>query len=312
MPDQARHVGLEKLAKLTPGGSETEGSRLRPREGTQTREARHRPAGDAQAAGRAPAAAPAQHSARLHVDVNGVDARSPRGGRSPRTDRTEADARACRCSARRRQPRQRAGEPPRARLSSARTSSPYRAGWRRARREPGHDLHDPGRLAQPPEVFAQRGERMRHVEVVDADQLAPPGVEEHQLAEREQLERAAEARLQSPARARATPRTRPKSREKKLTTRSLSPSGKLPMTTAAERPRPMPGGQPEAELAQRAVVLPPVVAHLHAELSRNTGIPKNASSSRRAALPIRLSMAPPLPITMPFCDSCSTKIVARM
>src|SRR4029453_16229274 len=69
--------------------------------------------------------------------------------------------------------------------------------------------------------------------------------------------------------ARATPRTRPKSREKKLTTRSLSPRGKLPITTAAERPRPMLGGQPEAELAQRAVVLPPVVSHLHPALEKH-------------------------------------------
>ena len=41
-------------------------------------------------------------------------------------------------------------------------------------------------------------------------------------------------------------------------------------------------------------------------------MPKKRSRSRRAAVPIRLSMAPPLPITMPFCESRSTKMLARM
>src|SRR5262245_44247664 len=68
--------------------------------------------------------------------------------------------------------------------------------------------------------------------------------------------------------ARATPRTRPKSREKNVTTRSLSPSGKLPITTAADRPRPTSGHQPEAELAQRALVLPPVAAHIDAKVEK--------------------------------------------
>src|SRR6266545_4857380 len=69
--------------------------------------------------------------------------------------------------------------------------------------------------------------------------------------------------------ARATPRTRPRSREKKVTMRSLSPRGKLPMTTAAERPRPMSGRQAEAELAQRALVFPPVAPHLHVEVEEH-------------------------------------------
>src|SRR6185503_17118932 len=67
----------------------------------------------------------------------------------------------------------------------------------------------------------------------------------------------------------ATPRMRPTSREKNVTTRSLSPSGKLPITTAAEVPRPMSGGQPESEFLQRPAVLPPVVAHLHVQLQED-------------------------------------------
>src|SRR5512145_391829 len=65
--------------------------------------------------------------------------------------------------------------------------------------------------------------------------------------------------------ARATPRTLPYSREKNVTTRSLSPRAKLPMTTAGDLPRAMSGGEPESELAQRAIVLAPGVTHLHGE-----------------------------------------------
>src|SRR5688572_32515068 len=41
------------------------------------------------------------------------------------------------------------------------------------------------------------------------------------------------------------------------------------MTTAAEVPSPTSGGQPEAELAERALVLPPVVPHLHVQLQEH-------------------------------------------
>ena len=43
-------------------------------------------------------------------------------------------------------------------------------------------------------LFPWLGERLHRVEVVHAHEIAAPRVEEHQLAEREQLERAAEAR----------------------------------------------------------------------------------------------------------------------
>src|SRR3989442_15201378 len=48
-------------------------------------------------------------------------------------------------------------------------------------------------------------------------------------------------------------------------TRSLSPRSKEPITTAADLPRAMSGGQQEPELAQRARVAPPVPAHPHGE-----------------------------------------------
>src|SRR5437899_12244252 len=48
-------------------------------------------------------------------------------------------------------------------------------------------------------------------------------------------------------------------------TRSLSPRSKEPITTAADLPRAMSGGQQEPELAQRARVAPPVPAHAHGE-----------------------------------------------
>src|SRR3990172_5196265 len=45
--------------------------------------------------------------------------------------------------------------------------------------------------------------------------------------------------------------------------------GKEPNTTAAERPRPISGGQQEPELAQGPLVAPPVAAHLHRELEEH-------------------------------------------
>src|SRR5262245_63273077 len=63
----------------------------------------------------------------------------------------------------------------------------------------------------------------------------------------------------------ATPRILPCWREKNVTTRSLSPRGNPPITTAAVLPRAMSGRQPEAELVQRAVVLAPRPPHLDPE-----------------------------------------------
>src|SRR5262249_37143127 len=64
---------------------------------------------------------------------------------------------------------------------------------------------------------------------------------------------------------RAIPRSLPKSREKNVTIRSLSPSGKLPITTAGVLPRAMSRGQAQAELPQRPVVLPPPRPDAHGQ-----------------------------------------------
>ena len=56
----------------------------------------------------------------------------------------------------------------------------------------------------------------------------------------------------------------------------------------------------EPEFAEGTLVRPPVAAHPTAS-SRKTLTPKKRSRSSRAAVPIRLSVAPPLPMRMPFC-----------
>ncbi len=61
-------------------------------------------------------------------------------------------------------------------------------------RQPGHALHHPGGVPQALEILAQPRERMRDVEVVDTEQITAAGVEEDQVAERQELERAAEPR----------------------------------------------------------------------------------------------------------------------
>ena len=61
-------------------------------------------------------------------------------------------------------------------------------------RETRHALRDPGGLAEPLEIVAQPGEGPHDVEVVDLDEVAPPAVEEDQLAQRERLEGAPETR----------------------------------------------------------------------------------------------------------------------
>src|SRR5207245_11351764 len=69
-------------------------------------------------------------------------------------------------------------------------------------RQAPHALAHPRRLAELFEILAHSRERTEHVEVVDADELAPAGVEEDELAEREQLQRSAELRFDSPSRPR--------------------------------------------------------------------------------------------------------------
>ena len=61
-------------------------------------------------------------------------------------------------------------------------------------RQPGHTLDGPRALPQPLEVLAHADEGRHDVEMVHPDELAPPGVEEDQLAQGEQLERTAESR----------------------------------------------------------------------------------------------------------------------
>src|SRR5437870_7884047 len=65
--------------------------------------------------------------------------------------------------------------------------------------------------------------------------------------------------------ARATPRILPCCREKNVTTRSLSPSAKLPITTAVDLPSAISGGQAEAEFTEGPLVLAPRTPHLHGE-----------------------------------------------
>lgn len=60
--------------------------------------------------------------------------------------------------------------------------------------QPSHTLEGPRPLSQPLEVLAQADEWRHDVEVVHPDELAPPGVEEDQLAQGEQLEGASESR----------------------------------------------------------------------------------------------------------------------
>src|SRR5207244_9078720 len=61
-----------------------------------------------------------------------------------------------------------------------------------------HALDHPRRLGQPIQIVAYPVERAGDVEVIDADQLAAAAVEEDELAERAQLEGAAEPRAHAP------------------------------------------------------------------------------------------------------------------
>src|SRR5262245_8250786 len=65
--------------------------------------------------------------------------------------------------------------------------------------------------------------------------------------------------------ARATPRILPCCREKNVTTRSLSPKAKLPITMAVDLPSAISGRQEEAEFTEGPLVLAPRTSHLHGE-----------------------------------------------
>ncbi len=61
-------------------------------------------------------------------------------------------------------------------------------------RQPGHTLDGPRPLPQSLEVLAQADEWRHDVEMIHPNELAPPGVEEDQLAQGEQLEGTSESR----------------------------------------------------------------------------------------------------------------------
>ena len=129
-------------------------------------------------------------------------------------------------------------------------------------REPGHALDGPRPLPQPLEVLAHADEGRHDVEVVDPNQLAPPGVEEDQLAQREQLEGAAEARARPARRLGHAPQladTRAcRSRRAGRSRRARGGRSRSPVSCGGHvRLR----GQEEAELPQRLVVRAPVPAH---------------------------------------------------
>ena len=71
------------------------------------------------------------------------------------------------------------------------------------------------------------------------------------------------------------------------------------------------GASPQAEPLQRGGALAPALLHLHVS-ARNTLQPRSRSRFSRARVPIFFSIAPPLPMTMAFCDSRSTTTSAEM
>src|SRR5690242_6480413 len=154
------------------------------------------------------------------------------------------------------------------------------------------------------------------VEVVHLHQLAAPAVEEHQLAEREQLERAAEARAGA---------ARPPGDAAQLAVVAaveVDESVALAERATADHDRPglveRHSGRPAHHEVRRKPNSRSALSSLrHSDRtrtvsSRKTLIPKNLSRSVRALDPMRLSIVAPLPITIPRCDSRSTKITARM
>src|SRR5207248_11727902 len=86
----------------------------------------------------------------------------------------------------------------RERTQRAREKSEQRGVGIALRRQPVHALDDPGPLAEALEVRADRREGIEDVEVVDAHEVGAARVEEDELAQREQLQRAAEARAHPP------------------------------------------------------------------------------------------------------------------
>ena len=234
-------------------------------------------------------------SARRPSPVAGCTSRTPRRprrapaaetdrrARTRRSGRAGADGRADRAA--HAEARRHAGG--RVAPSSARrprTSRPKRATCRsRSAVSARHDSTIQAACPSRPRSSRTAVERMRDVEVVDADQLAPPAVEEHELAEREQLEGAAEPRAAVAGPPWPRRGALPKSRERRSRADRSRRAGTLPITTAAELSR---GHQevsrnPNSRSARsslRQFRVAPAPGRLEEHL-----MPKNDSSSRRAA-----------------------------
>src|SRR5574341_495827 len=285
LTDQPRHLDIEQGAELRLDPSERHLERLLPAQGPEPGERRHGRRGD-------------RDHTRLGAPTGraGVEAR-------PVTECVEGpDAEAHRHPRGRRRPLERLEAPHEQPVNS---SVPVAVGG-----EARHALDDPRAAAESLEVLANAVERADDVEVVDLHQLAPARVEEDELAKREELEGAREARLHA--------------------TRGAGDPTDLAEIARIEGDDPVALAEREgadhdrrgpAEPHQDVSMKPNSRSALASRRPwrrtspvspRNTLMPKNASRSRRAAVPMRLSIVPRLPIRIPFCDSCWTKIVARM
>src|SRR5574341_270620 len=306
LTDQPRHLDIEQGAELRLDPSERHLERLLPAQGPEPGERRHGRRGDrdhTRLGSRARRAHDARGAERRGPER--VDAPTGRAGveARPVTECVEGpDAEAHRHPRGRRRPLERLEAPHEQPVNS---SVPVAVGG-----EARHALDDPRAAAESLEVLANAVERADDVEVVDLHQLAPARVEEDELAKREELEGAREARLHA--------------------TRGAGDPTDLAEIARIEGDDPVALAEREgadhdrrgpAEPHQDVSMKPNSRSALASRRqwrrtstvsARNTLMPKNASRSRRAAVPMRLSIVPRLPIRIPFCDSCSTKIVARM
>src|SRR5262245_52669061 len=153
-----------------------------------------------------------------------------------------------------------------------------------------HALDDPGRLRQRLQILANPVERARDVEVIDADQLTPAGIEEDQLAERTELQSASEPRAHAAGRLRHAPDLDAVAGAERAG--PSAPAEPEPPDHHGRRPsQPQPDGSrnPNSWSARspRRQCRPTSTVD-----SKNTLTPKNDSRSRRAAVPIRFSMVP--------------------
>src|SRR5881397_2941642 len=177
--------------------------------------------------------------------------------------------------------------------------------------EPGEALDDPRPLSQPLQVLTHPNEGMHDVEVVHANQLAAARVEEDELPQGEELERAAEAGACPPRRLGYSPHPAMVARVEvhepvALPERPPADHDSLGLVQSHGYDVRRNPNSRRARSSVRQFRRTPTAS------SRKTLTPKKRSRSSRAAVPIRLRVAPPLPMRMPFWESCSTKIRARM